>query len=308
MQYSALPLQVDLLTVTHCLEPDLHVIRAPNPSPMTGEGTNTYIIGTGDVCIIDPGPESDAHFQALLNALAQRGRLRKILVTHSHLDHSPLARRLARHSGAPILAYGNSSAGRTDRMNGLADSGQAGGGEGVDHSFHADRTLKDNESIRLGADVLRAIWTPGHFGNHLCFEWRGAVFSGDHVMGWSSTLVSPPDGDMGAYMRSLDRLKAEAPRRLYPGHGAPVDAPRDRIVELRQHRQMREDAILTQLLIGPRTIAQLVAQIYCDTPPSLQPAASRNIFAHLIDLEERGVVKSSPEMSPGAIFSRCERE
>lgn len=291
-----------------CLEPDLHVICAPNPSPMTGDGTNTYIIGTDDVCIIDPGPESDAHFKALVDALHHCGRLRKILVTHSHLDHSPLARRLSHHSGAPILAFGNSSAGRSDRMELLAHSGHAGGGEGVDHAFRADRTLKDNESIQLGEHELRAIWTPGHFGNHLCFEWRGAVFSGDHVMGWSSTLVSPPDGDMGAYMRSLDRLEAQMPRRLYPGHGAPVDAPRARIAELRQHRQAREDAILSQLLVGPRTIAQLVGLIYSDTPPSLHPAASRNIFAYLIDLEERGVVKSHPEMSTTAIFSCDQRE
>lgn len=290
------------------LQPDLRVLRAQNPSPLTGDGTNTYLLGEGDLCVIDPGPSDPRHLEAILRAVSATGTLRAILVTHAHLDHSPLARPLAEASGAPIMGFGDAQAGRSARMDALAASGLVGGGEGVDHGFRPDTCLADGQVIEIGAQHLRAIWTPGHFGNHLCFAWGDVIFSGDHVMGWSSTLVSPPDGDMGAYMRSLDRLEAQMPRRLYPGHGAPVDAPRARIAELRQHRQAREDAILSQLLVGPRTIAQLVGLIYSDTPPSLHPAASRNIFAHLIDLEERGVVKSHPEMSTTAIFSCDQRE
>jgi len=292
----------------HCLEPDLHVLRAPNPSPMTGDGTNTYLVGTKDVCIIDPGPDDEAHFAALLQILQQGRSLHKILVTHSHLDHSPLARKLADHTGAEILAFGDSLAGRSAHMTTLAQTGHAGGGEGVDLAFSPDQTLRDRDTIEIGGDLIRAIWTPGHFGNHLCFEWRGAVFSGDHVMSWSSTFVSPPDGDIGAYMRSLDRLEEEAPRRLYPGHGAPVDAPLRRIAELRAHRLAREEAIVTRLTRGARTIPQLVAEIYTDTPPALHMAAGRNVFAHLINLHERGQVESHPTLTPEAIFSRVERE
>lgn len=292
----------------HCLEPDLHVLRASNLSPMTGLGTNTYLIGTKDLCIIDPGPDDEAHFAALLQILRHGRRLRKILVTHSHLDHSPLARKLADHTGAEILAFGDSLAGRSAHMNRLAQTGHAGGGEGVDLAFRPDRTLDDRETVQIDEDLIRAIWTPGHFGNHLCFKWRGAVFSGDHVMGWSSTFVSPPDGDIGAYMRSLDRLEQEAPRRLYPGHGAPIDAPLRRIAELRAHRVAREDAILARLTCGARTLPQLVAEIYTDTSPALHAAAARNVFAHLINLQERGQVESHPTLAPEAIFARVERE
>lgn len=291
-----------------CLEPDLHVICAPNPSPMTGDGTNTYILGQDDICVIDPGPDNASHLAAVLEQVQQRGTLHMILVTHTHLDHSPLARKLADQTGAKIFAFGDSRAGRTATMDALALAGNAGGGEGVDFGFLPDKSLADCETIPLGQDILRAIWTPGHFGNHMCFEWRGAVFSGDHVMGWASTFVSPPDGDIGAYMRSLDRLEEEKPRRLYPGHGAPVDAPLQRIGELRTHRKAREGAILRQLGSGARTIPQLVAEIYTDTPPALFPAAGRNVFAHLIDLQERGLVKSAPDLTPKAIFTRVERE
>lgn len=291
-----------------CLEPDLHVLRAPNPSPMTGDGTNTYIIGTQDLCIIDPGPDDESHFAALLHHLHQGPRLRKILVTHSHLDHSPLARRLADYTGAVILAYGDSLAGRSEQMNALAQAGHAGGGEGVDLAFRPDQALQDRETVQIGGDLIRAIWTPGHFGNHLCFEWRGAVFSGDHVMGWSSTFVSPPDGDIGAYMCSLDRLEEESPRRLYPGHGAPIDAPLQRIAELRAHRLAREEAILSRLALGARTLPQLVAEIYTDTPAALHPAAARNVFAHLINLQDRRQVESHPALAPDAIFARVGRD
>nr|WP_245735570.1 MBL fold metallo-hydrolase [Roseinatronobacter thiooxidans] len=288
------------------LEPDLHVICAPNPSPMTGDGTNTYILGHKDLCVIDPGPDDDSHLSCLLDHVQSHGSLRMILVTHSHLDHSPLARKLAEQTGAAILAFGDSLAGRSRQMEVLARSGLAGGGEGVDATFRPDRTLGDGSSIPLAQEQIRAIWTPGHFGNHLCFAWRGAIFSGDHVMGWSSTFVSPPDGDLGAYMRSLDKLAAQTPRRLYPGHGAPVDDPDARIAELRSHRLMREHAILSELTQGAHTIPQLVAKIYTEIPDTLHHAAGRNVYAHLLDLHQRGLVKSHPTPCPDAVFMLAE--
>ncbi len=277
------------------LEPELRVICAPNPSPMTGEGTNSYLLGRNRLVVIDPGPEDASHLDALRAAIGGLP-VEAILVTHAHRDHSPLARRLAQATSAPVLAFGDAFAGRSERMARLAEQGLSGGGEGVDTGFAPDRCLGDDELLHLEGDVIRALWTPGHFGNHLCFVWRGAVFSGDHVMGWSSTFVSPPDGDIGAYMRSLDRLEAEAARVLYPGHGAAVRDPAARIAELRSHRLAREAAILRVLADGPRQIGGLVSIIYTDTPVAMHGAAARNVFAHLIDLEARGLVVAEPEL------------
>jgi glyoxylase-like metal-dependent hydrolase (beta-lactamase superfamily II) len=290
------------MTAAIRLEPDLRLLRANNPSPLTGAGTNSYILGQGDLCVIDPGPEDDSHLAALMAAITATGVLRAILVTHAHLDHSPLARRLHRETGAPVLAFGDALAGRSLHMTRLAESGLVGGGEGVDQQFQPDHCLQDGEIVPFGADSIRAIWTPGHFGNHLSFAWRGAVFSGDHVMGWSSTLVSPPDGDLAAYMQALDRLQAEAPRLLYPGHGAPVSDPAQRINELRSHRLQREAQILAALQRGPQSVAQLVAGIYTEIAPSLHRAAGRNVLAHLIDLQGRGAVIARPELRADARF------
>jgi hydroxyacylglutathione hydrolase len=288
------------MSAPHLLEPDLRLLLAPNPSPMTGEGTNTYILGQSRLIVIDPGPDDPRHLAALTAAIGAAS-VEAILVTHAHLDHSPLARPLAQRTGAPVLAYGDARAGRSARMEALAAEGLSGGGEGVDAAFQPDRRLADDATLTLEGDTLRALWTPGHFGNHLCFAWRGAVFSGDHVMGWSSTFVSPPDGDIGAYMRALDRLEALLPRVLYPGHGAPVTNPTARIHALRAHRRAREAAILAALA-SPQTIPDLVARIYTDTPPALHRAAARNVFAHLIDLEERGQVTAAPGLCAEAVF------
>lgn len=290
------------MSTPHLLEPDLRVLLAPNPSPMTGEGTNTYLLGRHRLIVIDPGPDDARHLAALRMAIGTTP-VEAILVTHAHLDHSPLARPLAQATGAPVLAYGDARAGRSARMEALAAQGLSGGGEGVDASFRPDRCLPDDATLMHEGAPLRALWTPGHFGNHLCFAWRGAVFTGDHVMGWSSTFVSPPDGDIGAYMRALDRLEAAQARILYPGHGAPVTGPSARIQELRTHRRAREAAILAALAT-PQTIPELVAQIYTDTPPALHRAAARNVFAHLIDLAERSLVSATPSLSVEAMFQR----
>ncbi|TVS00076.1 MAG: MBL fold metallo-hydrolase [Rhodobacteraceae bacterium] len=283
------------MKASHQLETDLRVICAPNPSPMTGEGTNSYILGRNQLVVIDPGPVDADHLSALRAAIGGLP-VEAILVTHAHRDHSPLARQLSQDTSAPVLAFGDAFAGRSEQMARLAELGLSGGGEGVDTGFAPDRCLGDGESLHLDGDEIRALWTPGHFGNHLCFAWRGAVFSGDHVMAWSSTFISPPDGDIGAYMRSLDRLDAEEARVLYPGHGAAVHDPATRILELRSHRLAREAAILGALADGPQQIGGLVRIIYTDTPVAMHGAAARNVFAHLIDLEARGLVVAEPEL------------
>lgn len=286
-----------------CLEPDLYRLRAPNPSPMTGEGTNTYILGQDHLCIIDPGPDEPTHFTRLMEFVGGSRTVSAILVTHSHVDHSPLARPLAAATGAPVLAFGDSLAGRSEIMQRLAEAGLSGGGEGVDRTFQPDSLLADDELVPLGPEAIRAIWTPGHFGNHLCFRWRDAVFSGDLIMAWTTSLISPPDGDMTDYMRALCRLEEEAPRCLYPGHGDPVTHPIFRIGELRRHRQEREAAILAQLRNAPHTIPSLVKSIYTEIPTALHPAAERNVFAHLVDLHERNRVFAEPELAANAIFA-----
>ena len=269
---------------------------------MTGLGTNTYILGRRHAVVIDPGPADPDHLKAILRLVAQIGPLRHILVTHSHLDHSALARNLSDATGAEILAFGDSLAGRSDQMTLLAQQGLSGGGEGVDRDFSPHRTLADDAALEHEGHTIRAIWTPGHFGNHMCFHWRDGVFSGDHVMGWASSLISPPDGDLGAYMRSLDRLEGVGSRRLYPGHGDIVEDPARRIAELRHHRLAREAAIRDCLARAPHRIDQLVAQIYADTPQALHAAAGRNVFAHLLDLAARGLVECAPDLRPEATF------
>lgn len=285
------------------LAPGIRRVLAPNPSPMTYWGTNTYLVGTRDLAVIDPGPDLDAHLAAILAAVPAGGSVSHILVTHAHLDHSPLSRRLARETGAPVLAYGDAGAGRSAVMQRLAGAGLIGGGEGVDAGFAPDRCLADGETV-AGADwSLTALWTPGHFGNHMCFAFGDAVFSGDLVMGWASSLVSPPDGDLTDFMASCAALRARAPRVLHPGHGAPVADPVARLDWLTGHRRSREAAILAQLQAGPSDIPALTRRIYTDTPAKLIPAAERNVLAHLVDLQARGQVSATPGLSVTAVFS-----
>ncbi len=270
------------------LEPGLLRLLAPNPSPMTEAGTNSYLLGHDQVCIIDPGPDDPRHLRALLAAIDGRP-VRGIVVTHAHRDHSALARALAAATRAPVLAFGDATSGRSPAMQRLAGAG-IGGGEGVDAGFAPDIQLRDGESLHGTGWSLRAFHTPGHFGNHLCLEWNGALFTGDLVMGWASSLVSPPDGDLTRFMRSCARMRNLAPRILYPGHGAPVVDAVDRIDWLIAHRRGREAQILAALSDGPASPDALTALIYADTPAALRPAAMRNILAHLIDLAERNVV------------------
>jgi len=275
-------------------EPLLRRVRAGNPSAMTGSGTNSYLVGTGRVAVIDPGPDDPRHLAALLAALEPGETVAQIIVTHAHADHSALARPLARATGAVVLGFGLSA--RPDAA-GLA------GGEGIDRSFVPDRYLADGDLLAGDGWALRAIHTPGHLSDHLCLGWGDLCFTGDHVMGWSTTLVSPPEGDMGHYMQSLDRLARAPWRRFLPGHGPAIDDPAGRIAELAAHRRRREDEILTCLRVAPATPATLTALIYATTPASLRAAAERNVLAHLLDLKARSVVSATGGPDRTALYS-----
>ncbi len=287
------------------LEAGLRLVLAPNPSPMTYLGTNTFLLGTDRLCVIDPGPDSDSHLAALLRAIGG-AQVSHIVVTHNHLDHSPLAKRLAAATGAPVYAFGTHLAGRSAVMAELALHGLAGGGEGIDEGFAPDICLRDGETL-VGSDWrLTAIHTPGHIGNHLSLQWNDAIFTGDHVMGWASSLVSPPDGDLTDFMASCAKLRAIPARVYYPAHGAPIQTPKARIDWLIDHRQGREAQTLTVLADGPATAKQITRIIYTDVPAGLFLAAERNVFAHLVDLAQKGKVTAQSALSQTAIFQLSE--
>lgn len=274
-------------------------ILAPNPSPLTGPGTNTFLLGRDHVAVIDPGPDDAGHLRAILEAAP--GRITHILVTHAHRDHSAGAPELSRLTGAPVLAFGDALAGRSALMRRLAETAPVGGGEGLDAGFAPDIRLRDGEAIETPDWRLEALHTPGHCAGHLCFRWRDMLFTGDVVMGWSSTIISPPDGDLLDYMRSLARIADAGARRLLPAHGDPVEAPAPRLAELAAHRRARSAQILAALRDGPDSAAELARRIY-DIPAPLLPAASRNVLAHLIALTELGALSGPEEIGPEARF------
>lgn len=270
---------------------------------MTGTGTNSWLLGTGQVAVIDPGPDDPAHLAAILGALDPGEEIAAILVTHAHLDHTALVPRLAAATGAPVHGFGRATQGRSPLMQRLAQAGLQGGGEGVDAGFAPDQLLADGQVLSLGGLEIEAIHTPGHMGNHLAFACDGLLFSGDHAMGWATSLVSPPDGDMGAYMASLDRLAAREWRRMLPGHGAPVEDAAARLAELAAHRRQREAQVRAALGLAPGTAADLAARIYTETPAPLMPAAARNVLAHLIDLSERTLALPEGDITAQTRFS-----
>ncbi|MFT4013061.1 MAG: MBL fold metallo-hydrolase [Paracoccus sp. (in: a-proteobacteria)] len=282
------------------LPKDLRVVTAPNPSPLTGAGTNTFLLGRDQVAVIDPGPDLPAHRAAILAAVGA-GRISHILVTHAHLDHSEGAAALSRACGAPILGFGPAEAGRSPLMQRLAAQGGIQGGEGLDRTFSPDTCLRDGDLVETSEWRLRAIHTPGHFAGHLSFGYENRIFCGDVVMGWSSTLISPPDGDLGDYFRSLARLEAEDAAMLLPAHGAPITSSAARLAELAAHRRARTAQILAALAEAPRTPAELARRIY-DIPDHLHRAASRNVLAHLIALAELGAVTPRGALSAEAVF------
>ncbi|MFQ6552086.1 MBL fold metallo-hydrolase [Aestuariibius insulae] len=281
---------------------DIRWIIAPNPSPMTFWGTNSYLIGRTDLAIVDPGPEDPAHLEALLAAVGPGQRISHILVTHSHLDHSPLARPLADRTGAPVLAFGPSEAGRRPVMERLAEAGLAGGGEGIDAAFQPDRRLADGDTVSGPDWMIEAVHTPGHLSNHLCFAVGDVLLTGDHVMGWASSLVSPPDGDLTAFMASCEKLRGRSDKLYLPGHSAPIEDPAARLDWLITHRRAREAQIRNALSSGAQSVRDIARAVYTDTPAALLPAAERNVFAHLIDMVERNLALCDGSLAVDARF------
>lgn len=275
-------------------------ILAANPSPLTGPGTTTFLIGQRHVAVIDPGPDDAPHLEAILQA--GQGRISHILVTHAHLDHSAGARRLSQQTGAPVLAFGGATAGRSPVMTRLAAEGLMGGGEGLDADFVPDVLLADGDVVETPDWTLRALHTPGHCGGHLSFAWDETIFCGDLVMAWSSTLISPPDGDLIDYLSSVERLAGLSPGRLLPTHGDAIEAPLPRLRDLIAHRRARTAQILGALCQQPATAQDLARRIY-DVHPRLLAAAERNVLAHLIALAQLGAIDFKGDFSSATIFT-----
>ena len=263
--------------------PGVRRVLARNPSPFTFTGTQTHIVGTGEVAIVDPGPDLPEHVEAILHAV-RRERVVAILVTHTHRDHSPAAAALKAATGAPVVGCAP-----------LRPTAGDGFRESYDVAYAPDRVLGDGEAIAGVGWTLRAVATPGHMSNHLCFalEEERALFSGDHVMGWSTSVILPPDGHMGDYMASLAKLAARDDRIYYPAHGGPVEAPAKLLRGMIAHRRSREAQILRALATGPCDVDALVAQGYPALDPALIPAAGASVLAHLIYLEEQARVVRS---------------
>jgi glyoxylase-like metal-dependent hydrolase (beta-lactamase superfamily II) len=276
------------------LEPLVTRLLAPNPSPYTGTGTQTYLVGTSDLAVIDPGPDMPDHLDAIMAAIAGRP-VTAILITHHHRDHSPASRPLAIATGAPIVGAAPFD---------LSDAGPRADAA-FDADYAPDRVLAEGDAVRGEGWTLTAIATPGHTSNHLAFalpeaqEGAGALFSGDHVMGWSTTVVSPPDGDMTAYMASLEKLMGRGERVYYPGHGDIVDRPQRLVRGMLGHRKQREGQIIRLLTAEPMTIPAMVEKMYVGLDPRLIPAAERSVLAHLYDLRGRGLVAAGDDSEPG---------
>ncbi|MEP2639827.1 MBL fold metallo-hydrolase [Roseobacter sp.] len=290
--------------VPQTLQPGVRRVVALNPSPMTYRGTNTYLVGHTDIAVIDPGPNAPAHLDAICDALTPGQRISHIIVTHAHLDHAPLARPLQDRCGAPILAFGPAHAGRSEVMQRLVAGGLVASGEGVDTQFTPDHTCADGDIIQGPDWRLQVLHTPGHMGNHICLGWNDICFTADHVMGWASSLVSPPDGDLTDFMASCRRLQNHSWRRFYPGHGDVIEDPHGRLEWLISHRLARETAILDALAVGPSDAQTLAQTIYRDTPASLIPAATRNVFAQLIDLVGKNKISPAASLAVDTVFYR----
>jgi glyoxylase-like metal-dependent hydrolase (beta-lactamase superfamily II) len=262
------------------LEPGIARVLAHNPSAFTYYGTQSYLIGTDAVAVIDPGPDLPEHLGALERAIAGRPVV-AIMCTHTHRDHSPAAQPLAERTGAPIIGC---DALALETVGPRADAS-------FDGDYAPDRVLQDGDDLNVDGDVVTAVATPGHTSNHLCYAYRGALFSGDHVMGWSTTVVVPPDGDMAAYMASLDKLRQRDDRTYYPAHGPAVTNPQQYVRHLVGHRMQREKQILSLVCDEARAIADIVANAYPGLDPRLTVAAGGSVLAHLVDLERRGLVE-----------------
>ncbi|MQT11564.1 MBL fold metallo-hydrolase [Segnochrobactrum spirostomi] len=285
--------------------PGVRRLTARNPGPFTFHGTNTFLVGSGPVAVIDPGPDDPAHVAAILAAAGPAG-VSHILVTHTHLDHSPAARALAAATGAPVYGEGPhrpARAPRPGRTLGLDASG--------DLAFRPDVVLRDGDRVAGDGWAIEAVATPGHAANHLAFALGGTdiLFSGDHVMAWSTTIVAPPDGAMADYLASLDRLLARPESVYLPAHGGPQREAHAYVAALKAHRAAREAAVLARLGAGDRTLADLVDAIYAGLDPALKPAAALSVLAHLDHLVERGLVgEDHPALATGGTATESPQE
>ncbi len=268
------------------VSPLVRRVIAGNPGPFTFTGTCSYVVGRGQVAIVDPGPDDAAHIEALLAATAGE-TLTHIAVTHTHRDHSPAARALRAATGAPIVGCGPH---RPARILALGEINLLDASGDKDHA--PDLPMAEGDTVAGPGWTLSAVETPGHTANHLAFALpeEHALFSGDHVMGWSTTIVAPPDGSMAAYMTSLDKLRGRGETVYWPGHGGPVREPQRFVRGLLTHRRQREAAILGRLAAGDETIGAIVPKLYDGLTLALHGAAALSVFAHLEDLAARGIV------------------
>lgn len=275
------------------LSPLIRRVIARNPGPFTFHGTGTYIVGHGQVAVIDPGPDMAEHIDALLAAI--RGEtVSHILITHTHRDHSPGAAILKARTGARTYGFGPHPR--------QGDGPQVE--EGGDTEFQPDVVIGDGEVVAGRGFTFEALHTPGHISNHLCFALReeAALFSGDHVMGWSTSVISPPDGNMADYFASLRKLLPRADRVYYPTHGGPIPEPQDFVRAFITHREEREAQIAACIRAGARTVPEMVAIMYKDVPRQLHGAAGRSVLAHLVHMMETGRVLSDIEAGGEAVY------
>lgn len=274
-------------------------IMAPNPGPYTYWGTGTFIVGRGRVAVIDPGPQVPEHVEAIA-AVLRGEQVSHILVTHTHLDHSPAARALAERTGAPVFAFGPHGSGRT------AGPDDQEVEAGADRAFEPDQKLAHGARLEGPGWTLEALHTPGHTSNHMCFALleENTLFSGDHIMGWSTTVISPPDGDMALYLESLEAVRARRFDLIRPTHGPAIEAVEAYLGALIDHRFDRQREILAALEKGIRTVDDIAAAVYAGLASELFPAAAGTVLAHLIWLVDKGLVGVAPEPCLKARFWR----
>ncbi len=286
------PAQMPQSGALNSLSPLVRRQVAPNASPMTATGTCTYLLGKGDVVVIDPGPDDPRHLRNLL-AATEGERIRAILVTHSHSDHVGLVAKLKRASGVDVW--------------GAKAGPRAGSGldAGADRAYAPDRIVQDGETVTAAGLALTAIATPGHAPDHLCFAFarENVLFSGDHVMAWSTTIVAPPEGNMNAYMASLEKLRGRGETLFWPGHGGAVVDPQRYVGAVLKHRLQREAAILARIQAGDGTIAAIADRVYRDLAPALMPAARLSTLAHVERLIALGLARGEGDLRADGVIS-----